>query len=165
MDFLFSDDEHALRDAAREFARKELAPHAAAADESEAFPPGHIEKLAAFGAMGLNLPEEWGGAGASAVGLALAVEEIAAACAATASTVTGHYLASEAILLGADDALKSRYLRAAAAGRVPGHRRFRGRPGYAGLLGRAAREDVRYPREPCLRTAVRLYGAGGAADR
>lgn len=120
MDFLFSDDDRALRDAARDFAQKELAPHAAAADAAEAFPAGHLDKLAAFGAMGLNLPEQWGGAGASAVGLALAVTEIAAGCAATASTVTGHYLATEAILLGADDALKSRYLPAAAAGRALG---------------------------------------------
>ena len=120
MDFLYDDDERALRDAARDFARRELAPRAAAADRDAAFAPGHMEGLAAFGAMGLNLPEAWGGAGASAVGLALAVEEIAAACAATASTVTAHYLATDVILLGGDDALKSRYLPAAAEGRALG---------------------------------------------
>jgi len=120
MEFLYDDDERALRDAARAFAAKELAPHAAAADRDSAFPDGHMERLAAFGAMGLNLPESWGGAGASAVGLALAVEEIAAACAATASTVTAHYLATDAILLGGDEAQKARYLPAAAEGRALG---------------------------------------------
>ena len=120
MEFLYDDDDRALRDAAHEFAARELAPRAAAADEDAAFPPGHMEALAAFGAMGLNLPQQWGGAGASAIGLALAVEEIAAACAATASTVTGHYLATESILLGGDDALKSRYLPAAAEGKALG---------------------------------------------
>ena len=120
MDFLYDDDERALRDAARDFARRELAPRAAAADRDAAFAPGHMEGLAMFGAMGLNLPEAWGGAGASAVGLALAVEEIAAACAATAASVTAHYLATDAILLGGDDALKSRYLPAAAEGRALG---------------------------------------------
>ena len=110
MDFLYDDDERALRDAARDFARKELAPRAAAADADAGFAPGHAETLAAFGALGLNLPEVWGGTGASAVGLALAVEELAAACAATASTVTAHYLATDSILLAGNDALKSRYL-------------------------------------------------------
>jgi alkylation response protein AidB-like acyl-CoA dehydrogenase len=120
MDFLYDDDERALRDAARDFAHRELAPRAAAADADAAFAPGHMESLAAFGAMGLNLPEAWGGAGASAVGLALAVEALAAACAATASTVTAHYLATDSILLGGDDALKTRYLPAAAEGRTLG---------------------------------------------
>ncbi len=120
MDFLHDEDERALQDAAREFAAKELAPRAAAADRDAAFPPGHMDRLAAFGAMGLNLPEGWGGAGASAVGLALAVEALGAACAATTSTVTAHYLATDAILLGGDDALRSRYLPAAAEGRVLG---------------------------------------------
>lgn len=120
MDFLYDDDERALRDAARDFARKELAPRAAAADANAAFAPGHIETLAKFGAMGLNLPEAWGGAGASAVAIALAVAEFAAACAATASTVTAHYLATDSILLGGDDTLKSRYLPAAAEGRTLG---------------------------------------------
>lgn len=120
MDFLYDDDERALRDAARDFARKELAPRAADTDRNAAFPDGYMERLAAFGAMGLNLPQEWGGAGASAVALALAVEELAAACAATASTVTAHYLATDAILLAGDESLRSRYLRAAAEGRALG---------------------------------------------
>jgi alkylation response protein AidB-like acyl-CoA dehydrogenase len=120
MDFLYDDDERALRDAARDFARKELAPRAAAADAAAAFAPGHFETLAAFGAMGLTLPETWGGTGASAVATALAVEELGAACAATASTVTAHYLATDSILLGGDDALKARYLPAAAEGRTLG---------------------------------------------
>ncbi len=120
MDDLFDDDERALRNAARDFARRELAPHAAAADRDAAFPPGHLERLAAFGALGLNLPEEWGGAGASAGALVLAVEALGAACAATTSTVTAHYLATDAILLGGDEALRARYLRAAGAGRMVG---------------------------------------------
>jgi butyryl-CoA dehydrogenase len=66
--------------------------------------------------MGMNLPERWGGPGISAPGLMLAVEEIAGACAATASMVTAHFLASDAVLLGGSDDLRQRYLPAAAAG-------------------------------------------------
>lgn len=120
VDFLLSDDERALRDAARKFAAEILAPQAAQTDRDAAFPPGHLEALAAFGAMGLNLPAEHGGAGASALALTLAVEEIAAACGATASTVTAHYLASDAILLGGGDDLQRRYLGQAAEGQLLG---------------------------------------------
>jgi alkylation response protein AidB-like acyl-CoA dehydrogenase len=109
-------DDIAIRDAVRRFAQGELAPKAAAYDESGAFVGAHLPGLAALGVMGLNLPAAWGGAGASARGLTGAVEEIAGACAATASMVTAHYLATDAILLAGDDGQKKAYLPRAAAG-------------------------------------------------
>ena len=120
MDFLIGQDDAALRDATRRFAQENLAPGAARADRDAAFPDGHFDGLAEFGAMGLNLPAEHGGSGAPATGLALAVEEIAAACAATASSVTAHYLATDAILLGGCEAMQKRWLPDAAAGRKLG---------------------------------------------
>jgi alkylation response protein AidB-like acyl-CoA dehydrogenase len=120
MDFLTSQDDVALRDATRRFAEEYLVPGAARADREAAFPDGHFDRLAEFGAMGLNLPADYGGAGAPATGLALAVEEIAAACAATASSVTAHYLATDAILLGGGEAMQKRWLPDAAAGRKLG---------------------------------------------
>ncbi len=116
----FTAEDVALRDSVRRFAQRELAPKAAAFDESAAFVGAHLPQLAALGVMGLNLPEEFGGAGASALGLSAAVEEIAAACAATASMVTAHYLASDAILLAGSSAQKQRYLTDAAAGKTLG---------------------------------------------
>src|SRR5262249_28140568 len=77
-------------------------------------------KLGALGVMGLNLPQVWGGAGASAPGLAAAVEELATACAATASMITAHYLATEAILLAGNDAQRRIYLPRAASGEILG---------------------------------------------
>jgi alkylation response protein AidB-like acyl-CoA dehydrogenase len=120
MDFEVGQDDEALQDATRRFAQGYLAPGAAGADKEAAFPEGHFDRLAEFGAMGLNLPAEYGGADAPATGLALAVEEIAAACAATASSVTAHYLATDAILLGASNAMRKRWLPNAAAGRKLG---------------------------------------------
>lgn len=120
MDFRIDPDDAALQDATRRFAEEHLVPHAARADRDAAFPEGHFGPLAEFGAMGLNLPAEHGGAGAPATGLALAVEEIAAACAATASSVTAHYLATDAILLGGGDEMRRRWLPHAAAGRKLG---------------------------------------------
>jgi butyryl-CoA dehydrogenase len=107
----------AIRESMRRFAESELAPQAAAFDESAAFVGAHLPQLAALGAMGLNLPQEWGGSGVSALGLVGAVEEMARACPATASMVTAHFLATDAILLAGSTAQKSRYLGEAAAGR------------------------------------------------
>ncbi len=109
-------DDLAIRESVRRFARDELAPRAALFDETGSFVGAHLPGLAALGIMGLNLPEEWGGAGASALGLAGAVEEIAAACAATASMVTAHFLATDAILIAGSPEQKRRYLPGAAAG-------------------------------------------------
>ncbi len=117
MDFELSEEERSVRDTLRRVAEKELAPRAAEIDENETFVSENLEALARLQVMGMNLPEAWGGPGLSAIALSLAVEEIAAACAATASTVTAHFLATDAILLGGDDALRRRYLPDAAAGR------------------------------------------------
>ena len=120
MNFDFAQDEIEIRDAVRRFARDRLLPAAARLDDSGQFCREHLAGLADLGVMGLNLPECYGGAGVSALALALAVEELTYACAATASTVTAHYLATDAILIGGDEALKQRLLPAAARGHALG---------------------------------------------
>jgi alkylation response protein AidB-like acyl-CoA dehydrogenase len=52
-----------IRDAARDFARKEIAPIAAEFDESGEFPMATIKKMGEMGFMGIEVPEEYGGAG------------------------------------------------------------------------------------------------------
>ncbi len=116
MDFSFNEDELALREAIAKFAAGELAPRARELDETAELPWEHLPKLAEMGIMGMNLPEEFGGAGVSAIGLALAIEEVAAACAATASMFTAHFLATDTILLGGGEEIKRRYLPGAASG-------------------------------------------------
>ena len=116
MDFSHSEEECLLQDTLRRFAESELAPGAQRIDEKAAFPHENIDKLAPLGVLGMNLPAEWGGPGVSALALSLAVEEIAAACASTVSVLTAHFLATDAILLGGDDALRRRYLPHAARG-------------------------------------------------
>src|SRR6516165_4161784 len=110
----------AVRESVRRFALAELAPRAAEFDESETFVGAHLPRLAETGILGLNLPQAWGGVGISPLGLVGAVEEIAAACPATASMVTAHYLATEVILLAGSDAQKECYLPGAAAGKLLG---------------------------------------------
>jgi butyryl-CoA dehydrogenase len=111
-----SEDEIAVVDQVRRVAKETLAPAAAAVDEAAIFPHEQIDALARLGVLGLNLPDAWGGPGVSALALAAGVEAIAAACASTASVVTAHFLATDAILIGGDDAIRARYLPAAASG-------------------------------------------------
>src|SRR5271165_2421849 len=67
-----------LRNTARDFAQRELAPHAAERDREERFPAEVLAELGELGFMGMLVPEAYGGAGADHVGYALALEEIAA---------------------------------------------------------------------------------------
>jgi len=71
-----------LRDAARDFAQKEIAPIAAEFDESGEFPYTTIKKMGALGFMGIEVPEEYGGAGMDTLAYVLALEEICKADAA-----------------------------------------------------------------------------------
>lgn len=102
------------------FCAAELAPHAAATDASGTFVHAQIAAMGPTGLMGANLPEAWGGPGLSAPALLEAVALVAGACASTASALTAHYLATDSILLGGDDAARARWLPDAAEDRALG---------------------------------------------
>ncbi len=74
--FLLTDEHKMLRDAARDFAQKEIAPVAAAFDESGEFPHATIKKMGELGFMGIEVPEAYGGAGMDTLAYVLALEEI-----------------------------------------------------------------------------------------
>ncbi len=65
-----------IRDAARDFAQKEIAPIAAEFDESGDFPHATIKKMGEMGFMGIEVPEQYGGAGMDTLSYVLALEEI-----------------------------------------------------------------------------------------
>lgn len=69
-------DQQLIRDMARQFARQRLAPHAACWDRESHFPMEEIREMGRLGLMGINVPVEWGGAGADQVSTALALEEL-----------------------------------------------------------------------------------------
>ncbi len=71
-----SEEHKMLRDAARDFAQKEIAPVAAEHDESGEFPHATIKKMGELGFMGIEVPEEYGGAGMDSLAYVLALEEI-----------------------------------------------------------------------------------------
>lgn len=74
--FPLTDEHKMLRDAARDFAQKEIAPIAAEFDESGEFPQATIKKMGELGFMGIEIPEQYGGAGMDALAYVLALEEI-----------------------------------------------------------------------------------------
>ena len=65
-----------IRDAARDFAQKEISPIAAEHDESGEFPHATMKKMGEMGFMGIEVPEQYGGAGMDALAYVLALEEI-----------------------------------------------------------------------------------------
>ena len=80
--FPLSAEHKSIRDTARAFAQKEIAPIAAQYDESGEFPIQTIQKMGAMGFMGLEVPEVYGGSGLDTLSYILALEEI---CKADAS--------------------------------------------------------------------------------
>lgn len=112
----WTEDEAALLEQIGRFAQNVLAPRAAELDETATFAVCHLPAMADLGLMGLNLPQDDGGLGLSGPALYRAVELIAGACGSTASLLTAHYLATDSLHLGADAALRARFLPRAAAG-------------------------------------------------
>jgi short-chain 2-methylacyl-CoA dehydrogenase len=111
MNFDLTDEQKAIRDLCREFARDEVAPQAERNDREERFPYELVRKMAELGLMGLPFPEQYGGAGADTVSYALAVMEIARADASTGITLAAHVsLGASPFLLFGTEAQKEKFL-------------------------------------------------------
>jgi butyryl-CoA dehydrogenase len=117
MDFSLSNEEKLLQNTIRDFAQKELAPIAERIDKNEEFPFSSIKRLGELGVTGLTISEEYGGSGGTFVQWCIAMEEIAYACAATASILdTSWGLACHCINTWGNEAQKKRYLPSLAKG-------------------------------------------------
>jgi len=120
MDF-YTDEQRMIRDSAREFALQELKPHASQWEQDGWIADSAVAKLGELGLLGMMVPEEWGGSYTDYVAYALAVEEIAAGCAATSTLVSVHSsVGCGPILKFGTDAQKRRYLKDMAQGRSIG---------------------------------------------
>ena len=118
---LLSDDHRMIRDAVRDYAQAEIAPHAAGWARDAHFPREALDGLAALGCLGIAVPAQWDGAGLDYLALALAIEEIAAADGATSTIVSVNNCPVCSILLAwGSDAQKDRWLRPVARGETIG---------------------------------------------
>jgi alkylation response protein AidB-like acyl-CoA dehydrogenase len=117
MDFTLNEEQRAIRDLARAFAQKEIAPYAAEWDRTHEFPAALYQKMGAQGLMGLPFPEEYGGAGADAISLALAIEEIAKADGSVGLNYAAHIgLGATPIFLFGNQEQKKKWLTPLAKG-------------------------------------------------
>ncbi|SDN99110.1 acyl-CoA dehydrogenase family protein [Polaromonas sp. JS666] len=96
---LLNQDQEMIRDAVRAFAKEELWPHAARWDKEHHFPVEAHKGLAALGAYGICVPEEFGGANLDYLTLALVLEEIAAGDGGTSTAISVTNCPVNAILM------------------------------------------------------------------
>jgi butyryl-CoA dehydrogenase len=121
MNFELSPEQKMIRDTARDLATREILPQAAEIDRSHEFPRKIFSRLGELGLLGIMVPEKWGGAGMDALSYAVALEEIARACASTAvaMSVQSSLVAAPILKEGTDDQ-RARWLPDLAAGRKIG---------------------------------------------
>jgi alkylation response protein AidB-like acyl-CoA dehydrogenase len=86
----YTEEQRMVRDTAREFACQELAPNAARFDKDGWIADAAVAKLGELGLLGMIVPDDWGGTYTDYIAYALAIEEIAAGCAATATLMSVH---------------------------------------------------------------------------
>ncbi|GAA0888325.1 acyl-CoA dehydrogenase family protein [Rhodanobacter soli] len=121
MDFRFTEDQLSIQAIARDFAQKRIAPVAAELDARGEFPLDNIREMGQLGLMGIEVPEEYGGAGMDPVAYVLAMIEIAAADAATATVMSvNNSLFCNGILKHGNEEQKQKYVRAIATGEAIG---------------------------------------------
>jgi len=118
---LLNPDQEMIRDAVRDFAREQLWPHAAQWDRERTFPREAHRGLAALGAYGICVPEEYGGAGLDYLTLALVLEEIAAGDGGTSTAISVTNCPVNAILMRyGSEAQKKQWLTPLAQGELLG---------------------------------------------
>jgi alkylation response protein AidB-like acyl-CoA dehydrogenase len=116
MNFAVTEDQKMVQDMARDFAKSKIAPVAMSLDESHEFPEKLIKEMGELGLMGVNIPEEYGGAGFDTVSYSLAVMEIAKGCSSFAVTMSVNHLVCEIIRLYGSEDNKQKYLIPLASG-------------------------------------------------
>ncbi|HET6412683.1 MAG TPA: acyl-CoA dehydrogenase family protein [Anaeromyxobacter sp.] len=117
MDFALPEHLAEVKRSLREFCEREVKPFARAWDESGSFPAEAVRRLGQLGVMGVCVPERYGGAGLGALGLSVAVEEVARYDGSLALTVASHNgLGTGHILRFGTEGQKERYLPALARG-------------------------------------------------
>jgi len=109
MELTLDETQTLVQKTAREYATRVIQPEAAAIDREERFPKAILKGLAELGLMAVNVPEELGGAGAGPVAYALAMQEVARACASTAVTMAVTNMVGEVIAAFGSTEQKERY--------------------------------------------------------
>ncbi len=117
MNPFFNEDHGSIREMARDFANKTLAPLAAGIDQTEEFPMEVVQQMADLGFLGLKIPEEYGGLGLDMRSYVCVMEEIAKKCAtATLFISSANSLSTAPIVISGTPEQKEKYLPGIVAG-------------------------------------------------
>ena len=121
MDFRLTEEQQMIRDATRDFAQAEIVPIAAEFDASGEFPVETIRKMGEMGLMGIEVPENYGGAGLDPICYTLAIMEISEADAAHGTIMAvNNTLYCNAILKYGNEEQKHRFVTPVASGKAIG---------------------------------------------
>lgn len=118
MTFELTEEQKMIQELARDLAQKKFAPLADDLDKNPRFPAENVAAMAEAGLMGLNVPEEYGGAGMDEICRVLAISEVAKACAATAEILSVHLLSNTLFLDHGTEEQKKKYLEWGSTGKI-----------------------------------------------
>jgi alkylation response protein AidB-like acyl-CoA dehydrogenase len=110
MNFELTEDQRAIEDVARRFAREKLAPFAAEWDETSHFPVDVMREAAGLGFAGIYVKSDVGGSEMSRLDAAIIMEELSAGCTSTAAFISIHNMASWMIDRFGNDEQRKRFL-------------------------------------------------------
>ncbi len=110
------EDHRMIREAIRDIAIHQIAPHAAEVDETSSFPQAAYDALRASDFHAPHIDEEYGGVGADALATCIVIEEVARACASTSLIPAVNKLGTMPLILAASDEQKATYLPPVARG-------------------------------------------------
>ena len=117
----YTEEQRLIRETTREFAAREIRPHARGWDAAGTFPLALVPRLAALGLWGMTIPPEYGGSGLDMVGIALAIEGLAWGDGGVALAVASHNsLCAAHLVLRGTEAQKRAYLPRLASGAALG---------------------------------------------
>jgi butyryl-CoA dehydrogenase len=117
MNFDLTEEQKIWKKTVHDFVAKEVQPKAQEVDVSYEFNWSATRKMGPLGLLGLNIPEEYGGAGVDAVSAAIALEEIGWGCGSTALAIAAHNgLGTSPIVMYASEELKQTWLPLVASG-------------------------------------------------
>ena len=117
IEFTFTPEQDALREAVRTFAQKEIAPVVAEMDDKEVFPSATVARMKEEGYFGVPVPEEYGGLGLGKIGYSILAEELGRVDASHVAIVAAHTsLGATPILYYGTEEQKLRWLKPAAQG-------------------------------------------------
>jgi len=108
--FALNDEQKMLQKMARDFAAAEIIPVAAHHDETGTFPLDVIEKARGIGLIGLNIADDYGGAGLNVLEECIVMEELAYGCSGISTAIGVNNLSSLPITLGGTETQKQYWL-------------------------------------------------------